>query len=151
MIEQERKFLLKSLPEGLTPKHIIQGYLCIEGKRHLRIRIVDDREATLTFKTEKTDWLREEFEYNIPLEDGKALLASTRRQVTKTRYSTSFGPHHIDIDVYPNGLAVVEIEFTEPISALPAYCGEEITGQPQYSNMQMALAQEALDKNQKMD
>ena len=142
MIEQERKFLLKELPPGLVPKHVVQGYVCIEGKRHLRVRIINDEKATLTFKAEKTDWLREEFEYTIPLEDARALMAGTQRRVTKTRYSTSFGPHHIDIDVYPDGIAVVEIEFTEPISNLPDYCGEEITGQPAYSNLQLALARE---------
>lgn len=142
MIEQERKFLLKELPEGLLPKHILQGYLCIEGKRHLRIRIIDDEKATLTFKTEKTDWSRDEFEYEVPLEDAKALMAGTQRRLTKIRFSTVFGPHHIDIDVYPDGLAVVEIEFTEPITDLPSYCGDEVTGQPQYSNLQIALSQE---------
>ena len=34
MIERERKFKLKYLPEGLTPIHIKQAYLMFDKKKH---------------------------------------------------------------------------------------------------------------------
>ena len=45
MIERERKFKLKYLPEGLTPIHIKQAYLMFDKKKQFRVRIIDDNEA----------------------------------------------------------------------------------------------------------
>ena len=54
MLERERKFKLKYLPEGLTPLKIKQGYLMIKGKKNLRIRIIDDEVAYMTYKDRKS-------------------------------------------------------------------------------------------------
>jgi CYTH domain-containing protein len=45
----------------------------------------------------------------------------------------------VDIDVLDNGKSWVEIEFKKDLKSLPDYCGEEITGNKEYSNIQIAL------------
>ena len=140
-IEKERKFVLKYLPEGLVPVHIEQGYLMFEGHKHLRIRIINNTTAILTYKNMYTAEYRSEFEFEVPLREGKELMASTDIKLEKTRYSTSYMVNHIDFDLYDNGIATVEIEFTSDsleVGALPDYCGVDVTGKYEYSNIVMA-------------
>lgn len=147
MLEKERKFKLKYLPKGLEPKHIKQGYLMFEGKKHLRVRITDNKLAELTFKTILDKEVKKEFEYQIPLKDAKDMYNDTKIWIEKIRYSTKFGKNKVDIDFYLNGIQVVEIEFNSPLKKLPDYCGEEVTGQAKYSNIVMALRNKNKTKN----
>lgn len=139
--EKERKFLLKNPDIIIDCKNqiISQGYLMLEGDKQLRIRVINNYNAYLTYKKEHT-LFRDEYEYAIPLQDGLELLASTNIKLMKRRY-TIFKNKEYDIivDVYDSGLAVVEIEFENEIENIPDYCGEEITGKPEYSNIQIAL------------
>lgn len=139
-IEKERKFKLKWLPEGLPCVKIRQGYVMFDGKKHMRVRIMDDYMSRLTIKTILTPTERVEYEYDIPLKDAEEMYAATNIKLEKTRYITLFEGNHVDIDVYPNGLGVVEIEYTDynPIINVPSYCGVEVTGQKKYSNIAMA-------------
>lgn len=139
MLEKERKFKLKYLPGGLVPQKIKQGYLMFEGKKHLRVRITDNKKAELAFKTILSKEIKKEFEYDIPLKDAKDMYNDTSITIEKTRYSTKFGKNKVDIDIYASGIQVVEIEFNSPLKKLPDYCGKEVTGQKQYSNIVMAL------------
>lgn len=140
-IEKERKFLLKS-PEILDNKNsevIIQGYLMLEGDKQLRIRIIDNNDAYLTYKKEHK-LFRDEYEYIIPLQDGLELLASTNIKLMKRRYQIFKNDEYdIIVDVYDSGLAVVEIEYKNKLDNVPAYCGDEITGKLEYSNINIAL------------
>lgn len=146
MKEYERKFLLKQLPEGLgEAKQIQQGYLMFDGNKHLRIRIINQGKAFLTYKTINSAIDRDEYEYEIPLEHGIELMLSTTIRLQKTRYSFAFGQDHVDIDIYPNGTAVVEIEYVDEMPALPHFCGEEITGLKQFSNIEIAKNGSAWD------
>jgi CYTH domain-containing protein len=43
------------------------------------------------------------------------------------------------MDVYKDGRMVVEIEYEDELDELPDYCGEEVTGKREWSNIQMAL------------
>lgn len=140
MVERERKFLLKYLPEGLSGRKLEQAYLFVEGNRHARVRIADDCTAWLTIKTVKNHIERDEFEYEIPVKDARDLMLGIDARVEKTRYSTEFHGNHVDIDVYPDGSGVVEIEFGDEEPLIPDYCGDEITGEPLWSNLNMALA-----------
>ena len=100
MKEQERKYLLKYLPDGLTKQRITQGYLMLEGNKNLRIRIVDDSICYLTYKIFHSDEIRTEYEYQIPLNDGIEMLKSTNIKVSKTRYKTTHNDLNVDIDIY---------------------------------------------------
>lgn len=50
MKEQERKFLLLSMPKTECKLEIKQGYLMFEDNKQLRIRIIDNVKAFLAFK-----------------------------------------------------------------------------------------------------
>lgn len=138
MKEQERKFKLKELPEGLTGIKIQQGYLMFEGKKHLRVRVIDNEKAFIAFKTIISSTLRSEFEYEIPLADGIEMLNSTEIKLEKIRYKTEFEGNVVDIDIFSNGIRVVEIEYENELTSLPSYCGQEVTGRSEYSNIYIA-------------
>ena len=144
--EKERKFRLKYLPENLWYSEIEQGYLILDGAKHLRIRItkypndpslVDS--AVIGYKTVISKEEKEEFEYHIPLTDGVQMMASTEIKLTKRRYRTKFNENYVDIDVFPDGTSWVEIEFDKPFTEIPDFCGEEITGSDEFNNIVMAI------------
>ena len=140
MLEKERKFMLKYLPEGLTPVEIKQGYLMIKGRKNLRVRIVNDETATMTYKVSLRKGVKDEFEYSVPLEDAYEMYKKAEKKLEKTRYKTKYNGNTIDIDVYPDGLKVVEIEYKNELKKgdIPDYCGTEITGISKYSNTKIA-------------
>lgn len=140
MLEKERKFMLKYLPEGLTPVEIKQGYLMIKGRKNLRVRIVNDETATMTYKVSLRKGVKDEFEYSVPLEDAYEMYKKAEKKLEKTRYKTKYNGNTIDIDVYPDGLKVVEIEYENELKKgdIPDYCGTEITGISKYSNTKIA-------------
>ena len=141
MLEKERKFILKELPkEGAVDciKHIKQAYLFLDGPNHLRVRIQND-EAFLTYKSIISDLIKKEYEYQIPMSDALELYEMTKIRVEKVRYSTTFKGNVVDMDVYKDGRMVVEIEYEDELDELPDYCGEEVTGKREWSNIQMAL------------
>jgi CYTH domain-containing protein len=139
MIEKERKFILKHLPSDLYHmERIQQGYLMFDGNKHLRVRIIDDNIGFITIKTIVSDTTKIEYEYEIPLEDAIELMNSTDITLRKVRYKTLFDGNLVDIDIYENGLSVVEIEYQDQLNNIPDYCGKEITGKKKYSNIRIA-------------
>lgn len=142
MIEKERKFILKYMPNLGSyfnqPKMIRQGYLMLDDSRQLRVRIVNDYDCYLTYKEKIDECTRREFEYKIPYEDAVIMYETCRHKLEKKRFVTVYKEYKIEIDVYPSGKQVVEIEFEGEISEIPEYCGKEITGKKEYSNVWMA-------------
>jgi CYTH domain-containing protein len=65
---------------------------------------------------------------------------ATDIKLEKVRYFDRFNGNTVDIDVFTNGIMVVEIEYTDasPIVYLPPYCGKEVTGNKKYSNIAIA-------------
>ena len=147
MLERERKFKLKYMPEGLgNGTSIRQAYLMLEDGKQLRVRLANTDGSTVAHicykaNVEGSATDKHEYEYQIPAEDGLELFNSTDLRLTKQRYKSSFGQCQVDIDVYPGGLSVVEIEMPEGVelNSLPDYCGEEVTGQKEYSNIALAI------------
>lgn len=143
MIEKERKFKLKyPVFDGLKGVRIKQGYLMVKGKKHLRVRIIEGKTitATLTYKSKIDEVTKLEYEYEIPINEALELYNSTDVKLEKTRYKTKFDGNQVDIDVLDNGKCWVEIEFERELKKLPDYCGEEVTGNKEYSNIQIALS-----------
>ena len=139
--EQERKFILKYLPTGGNVskiQNILQGYLMLDDVNNLRVRINNDK-AYMTYKQQVNNTTKKEFEYEIPLADGLELYDMAPHKLEKIRYSTEFNGNHVDMDVYPDGRMVVEIEYENELTELPEYCGEEVTGKPEWSNIQIAI------------
>ena len=150
--EIERKFLVVSdafKDESVLSHEIMQGYLCKEPGKTIRVRIRDER-AFLTIKSAR---LREgiakfEWEKEIEVSDARELLQLCLPGVIhKTRYIIPATPHHgqsrcWEVDVFHGRLAgriIAEIELgdeQEPFDR-PAWLGEEVTGQPQYYNANM--------------
>ena len=72
------------------------------------------------------------------MEDAIELMNSTDITLRKVRYKTLFDGNLVDIDIYENGLSVVEIEYQDQLNNIPDYCGKEITGKKKYSNIRIA-------------
>jgi len=142
--EIERKFLIaKSIPWDMGQQKLIkQGYILIEEDKHLRIRIIDNKAIIgLKYFGEQE---RDEYEYEIPLIDGLEILHKCSLKLEKIRNTISplDNGYVVDIDTYPNGLIVAEVEFKSVEDAnnftLIDWFGEEITGKREYSNITLA-------------
>jgi len=147
-IEIERKFLLvnddwKSL---LTKTHIIkQGYLQsglqAQQKSSVRIRISNDK-ANINIKSVDLKMVRQEFEYNIPLNEAEQMLATMCDEIVieKTRYVVPFAAHLWEIDIFSgvnHGLVMAEIELDSVDEAFekPTWIGEEVSHDKRYYNI----------------
>ena len=150
MLEIERKFLVvddsyKQLSYGSF--HIVQGYICSERGRSVRVRIRDER-AYLTIKgpSENGGLSRYEFEREIPLEDGRQMMQLCEPGIIdKTRWLVKFGNHTFEVDEFHGsneGLVVAEVElaYEDESFKKPHFIGKEVTGDRRYYNSQLAKA-----------
>src|SRR5437763_1420173 len=152
--EIERKFLLTQQPPvavGVEVKRIEQGYLVISGGSsgpiEVRLRRVNHHEMLLTIKNRAAGAERVEVEIPIEPEQFDALWPLTEgRRIVKDRHPLPL-PDGLtaEYDVYQEklaGLEVIEVEFKDVDQARgfvpPAWFGREITGDPKYSNAQLA-------------
>jgi CYTH domain-containing protein len=147
-LEIERKFLVRKLPDGLTSyphTDIAQGYLVsMDDGLQVRLRKRGDK-YTLAFKRGAGS-VREEREIQLTAEQFDALWPATEgKRLVKTRYEIPFGDHVVEIDVYHGrheGLVVAEVEFKEEETArnfqAPDWLGDDVTGDPRYSNQLLA-------------
>lgn len=147
MLEIERKFLVlddsyKQLSYGSS--HIMQGYICSERGRTVRVRIRDER-AYLTIKGPSMNGglSRYEFEREIPLDDAQQMMLFCEPGIIdKTRWLVKSGPHTFEVDEFHgenNGLVVAEVELSsedEPFEK-PSFIGKEVTGDRRYYNSQL--------------
>jgi adenylate cyclase len=146
--EIERKFLVRKLPDDLTsyPKNeISQGYLVsMDDGLQVRLRKTGER-YSLTHKR-GTGNVREEREVELTAEQFNALWPATEgRRLVKTRYEIPIGGRTVEIDFYHErheGLVVAEVEFDEEEAAKnfkpPDWLGDDVTGDPRYSNQLLA-------------
>ena len=142
-VEIERKFLVDGTPPLQNGVKMVQGYLCHDKERTIRVRIEGSR-AVMTVKGVAVGISRAEFEYEIPLDDAKKLhLLVVGSLVEKTRYYHPMGDHVWEIDVFEGankGLVIAEIELkTEQESfAQPEWLGEEVSHDRKYANSSLA-------------
>jgi adenylate cyclase len=140
--EIERKYLVK--PGAWTPHgagtHFKQGYLSSQKERVVRVRI-EGEAAKLTIKGLTTGVTRSEFEYALPLEDAAVLLDQLCEKplIDKHRHAEKHGGRTWEIDVFHGdneGLVVAEVELASESEspALPAWAGDEVSGDPRYFN-----------------
>ncbi len=148
-IEIERRFLIsgkeweKSVIKELEIK---QGYLSTNFQEWItRIRLVNEQEASITMKRSKTGLLNQEFEYNIPIEDGKEIWEPLKCKLVKTRYLLNIKPGYWIVDCFKGEnapLKIAEIELEAPTSHLQKseliWLGQEITGIKKLSNAALA-------------
>ena len=144
--EIERKFLVsdQSWRELCTKSERLRdGLLAISNGRKIRVRIYESR-ATITVKTRRTGAAREEFEYVIPLEDARELIAShcDGNVLEKIRHYVPYQGFVWEVDVYEGILsgmilAEVELENADIKVPLPCWIGREVTGDPEYKKINM--------------
>lgn len=148
--EIERKFLVANdqwrhdLAIDNPPVFMAQGYLNSGGPNTVRIRVAEPR-AFLTIKGPTIGIQRQEFEYPVPLEDGRQLLDLCGNQrVEKNRFVIPWEDGlkwEVDEFLGDNvGLVVAEIELREESQRfrLPAWLGEEVTHDRRYANSSLA-------------
>ena len=145
--EIERKFLVRD--DGWRASaggalSIRQGYLTRNGTMSLRIRLIDGVRATLTIKSPVSEIRRLEFEYEIPMTDGAALLGLREGSaIEKLRHNIPWQGLVWEIDVFQGenrGLVIAEIELPheDTIFEKPDWLGREVTSDPRYSNAHLA-------------
>lgn len=164
--EIERKFLIKSdaYRQLATGTYYRQGYIPTVNGMTVRIRIAGERAFT-TFKDHAVGLTRHEFEYEIPVADAQQMLTlmCEQPQIEKHRYvipienctdatghpctatlpdGTAIEGLHWEIDEFHGdneGLIVAELEVPseEVHFTLPAWIGQEVTGDHRYYNSQL--------------
>ncbi|ANM08559.1 MULTISPECIES: CYTH domain-containing protein [unclassified Rhizobium] len=146
--EIERKFLVRndSWRARAGVSHVLQqGYLS-RGDNPVRVRLIDGRSALLTIKFHTMGLAKDEYEYEIPVEEARDLLRhATGHVIEKTRYRVLHEGRHWEVDVFAGayeGLTLAEIEMAseDDLPALPQWLGREVTGNKRYSNRAMAAA-----------
>ena len=141
--EIERKFLVKGefRGEAIGKTRIVQGYICSDKGRTVRVRICGDK-GYLTVKgaASASGLSRYEFEREVPLEDAEQMFRLCEQgAIDKERYLVPYGQHTWEVDVFhgPNeGLILAEIELSaedEPFER-PAWLGKEVSGDRRYYN-----------------
>lgn len=142
--EIERKFLVKDMSYkemAFSSSRIIQGYICSERGRTVRVRIRNEK-GFLTIKGASTDdgLSRYEWEHEIPLNEAQELMKLCQPgMIDKTRYLVRFGKHTFEVDEFygdNDGLVVAEVELNaiDEDYEIPPFLGEEVTGQVRYYN-----------------
>jgi adenylate cyclase len=146
MPEIERKYRLTRVPSDLGPgSPLRQAYVALDGDVEVRVRS-DGTRHVITVKGGR-GMERAEVETEISGDDFAELwpLAGDR-QLEKTRHRVDVGDGLVaEVDVYGGGLAglaVVEVEFPSREAAAafapPDWFGPDVTGEPGWSNAELA-------------
>ena len=145
--EIERKFLVGSdgwRAEAAGSQRIVQGYLTQGHGATVRVRILDEARAMLTIKVGGTTLTRDEYEYEVPLADGRELLGHCGPHVVeKVRHAVPFAGRNWEVDVFEGrhaGLVMAEIEMESEDAEvqLPDWLGAEVTADRRYYNSALA-------------
>ena len=144
--EIERKFLVRGTDwrQG-APVRLRQGYLNRDKERTVRVRIAGSR-AYLTIKGLTRGVSRPEFEYEIPLQDGEALLTlCDGLPLEKDRYTLQHAGATWEVDEFLGanaGLAIAEIELNDERQEFerPGWLSTEVTADPRYFNSSLIAA-----------
>jgi adenylate cyclase len=144
--EIERKYLLRndewqlSADQGTKFK---QGYLVGSKNASVRVRI-EGEVAYLNIKSATLEVRRQEYEYPIPLNEAKESLDTLCEKplIEKTRFIVNDNGLEWEIDVFEGdnqGLIVAEVELHDENQKieLPAWCGQEVSSDPRYYNVNL--------------
>jgi adenylate cyclase len=141
--EIERKYLVinESYKEmAVKSVRIIQGYISRRKEATVRVRIKGDS-AFLTVKGVTEGILRNEWEYEIPVDDATEMLrtACEGKVIDKVRYIVPFEGFTWEVDQFngqlsPLTIAEVELPSADTNPVLPDFVGEDVSGNPAYYN-----------------
>ncbi len=147
ILEIERKYTINPTkfflqhPRAFEKRIVVtQGYISKSKESVVRIRLESGDcppRAILCIKFRISDDVREEYEYDIPLEDGHRLLDHTQC-IVKERVAL---PNGWVVDQFRSQLcglylAEIEVETEEQLSSLilPDWVVEDVTSNSQYNN-----------------
>ena len=144
-IEIERKFLVKgTLWRRSDAVSIKQGYLNRDKARTVRVRVQGEK-AFLTIKGLTVGASRTEFEYALPIDDARSLLALCDGPlIEKRRHRVEFDGRLWEIDEFEGanaGLVLAEIELEDEAQTFerPDWLGLEVTSDARYYNSNLAV------------
>lgn len=126
---------------------IMQGYIYANKDKQIRVRIYPKtKDAHICFKRMITPSDRHEFVYPISYADAVEIFNSCENTLDKYRISYEHELYHEDIDIFSDGVVVVEIEDKgQGEFTIPEHCGEEITNNFRYTNYYYAGVKEPTD------
>ncbi len=141
-MEIERKFLVLNNQYKSSASYVLfrQGYLSIDFERTVRVRSYNGK-GFLTIKGKTQSCSREEYEYDIPIEDADRMLDKLCIQplIEKVRYFLNFEGCKWVVDEFlgvNEGLVIAEIELDSEQQSFkkPDWVGREITSDTKYFN-----------------
>jgi len=145
--EIEHKYLVDlELWSEIVPDRSVQmsqAYMKTDGHKTIRVRTTNST-AFLTIKGKTTGFSRSEFEYEIPLKDGRELMEEFCDQIVeKIRHYIVYEGKVWEVDQFSGkneGLIVAEIELeTEDEEySLPPWIGKNVTAEGKYTNASLA-------------
>lgn len=126
------------------------GRLVREPKLTVRVRLQDGHGFVTIKGPGGGDGARDEFEYEVPYAQAGQMMEvfCGPRRIAKTRYLVPYAGRILEVDIFQGfheGLVIAEVELPSMATPFtpPAWCGEELTQLPQYSNV--VLAQQVAD------
>lgn len=144
--EIERKFLVCGdfMPDVTSSSRIEQGYVARSEFLTLRIRTRGERGfLTIKGRTNAEGTTRQEWEYEIPIDEARELLQYSPGSISKVRHLAPMDDGHtFEVDCFyglNEGLIVAEVELSEADEEFvrPAWLGKEVTGDRRYYNSQL--------------
>lgn len=147
-LEIERKFLVSGDYKSLSTSHshIVQGYICSDRGRTVRVRLRDDQ-GFLTIKGPSLDGGLSRYEFEKPITRDEAISLMHLCEpgvIDKIRWLVPIGAHTYEVDEFfgeNEGLVVAEVELSatdEPFEKAP-FLAQEVTGDRRYYNSQLRI------------
>ena len=145
-LEIERRFLIKNnqWKKFITHKTFIeQGYLSYDlADWIIRIRS-NDKKFKIALKKHIKNFTNYEFEYSIPIQDGKKIMSTLKNTVKKERFFLKFDQRNWIIDCfkeknYPLEIAEIELNDEKEEFRLPSFLSREITGIKIFTNFSLS-------------
>ncbi len=144
-LEIERRFLIKNdkWKEFITHKTLIeQGYLSYNLKDWIiRIRF-NGKDYKIALKKHIKNFTNYEFEYPIPMSDGKKIMSTLTNTIKKERFFLEFQERNWIVDCfkdknYPLEIAEIELNEENEEVCLPPFLSKEITGNKIFANFSL--------------
>jgi len=141
--EIERKFLVNIDDKSLVlenPIYIKQAYIKTNNKTTIRIRTANN-DAYITLKGKTEGISRDEFEYDIPLDEANDMIEKfcDKNIIEKKRYKIKYDNKTWELDIFDGDnkgliIAEIELESEDEVFNKPSWITTEVTDDKKYYN-----------------
>jgi adenylate cyclase len=147
-LEIEKKYLvIDDSFRSMASKSVVikQGYLSTCPNSTVRIRVKADK-AFITVKSTTIGITRNEWEYEIPIQDATDMISKCCTQyIHKTRYLINYHGYQWEVDEFHGNLspliiAEIELPSEDTIVPIPPFIGKEVSGDKRYYNSNLINA-----------